>query len=273
MRILIRTSNWAIWARRLGSFALPLTLIPLLLHRLQLIGSTEFAIIEAIAAAVAVLAIVAAAGAFVRLWITGDRGWGRAVWGLVFGIVCLLPFGWLGYEASRYPLVYEVTTDVGVAMPLVSDVQVTPTAASLQAEIAAAFPNARTRTYPIEATQMFDIVLQQATQRGWEILADQAPADALGVGQINAIATNLFGWRDEVVLRVASTNQGSRIDMRSVPLARFSDFGDNGRRIEEFLVALDQQITIMLRDTPQNAVPAEPDAPAPAVTTDEDDEQ
>jgi hypothetical protein len=33
MRILIRTSKWAIWARRFGSLALPLAAIPVLMHR------------------------------------------------------------------------------------------------------------------------------------------------------------------------------------------------------------------------------------------------
>ena len=48
MRILIRTSKWAIWARRFGSFAVPLTVIPVFMHREQMIASSDFVIIEAI---------------------------------------------------------------------------------------------------------------------------------------------------------------------------------------------------------------------------------
>ena len=42
MRILIRTSRWAIWARRLGSVAVPLLVIPVLLHHLGLVGGGLF---------------------------------------------------------------------------------------------------------------------------------------------------------------------------------------------------------------------------------------
>ena len=39
MRILVRTSRWAIWARRLGNFALPLAVIPILMHRAEAINT------------------------------------------------------------------------------------------------------------------------------------------------------------------------------------------------------------------------------------------
>jgi hypothetical protein len=101
--------------------------------------------------------------------------------------------------------------------------------------------------------------------RGWDVRTQRAPPTALDVGQINAIAVTLFGWRDEVAVRVTGTAQGSNIDMRSVPLSGFHDFGENGRRIEEFLLALDQKITLTLRDAPQTpaTLDVEPAPPPP----------
>lgn len=263
MRILIRTSKWAIWARRFGSLALPLTIIPVLLHREQMITSSDFAVIEAVAAGVAALAVFLAIGAFARLWITGDRGWSKAGWGLLFGLVCLAPFAYLGFEAMRFPMVNEVTTDVADPLPLTSPIRVAPTSTALREKIETAFPNARTRSYPIDATEMFAIVEDLVDARGWEVRTRRAPPTALDVGQINAIAVTLFGWRDEVAVRVTGTAQGSTVDMRSVPLSGFHDFGENGRRIEEFLLGLDQKITLTLRDAPQ--VPVAPDAEVPPV--------
>ena len=262
MRILIRTSKWAIWARRLGSFAVPLTVVPILLHREQMISSSDFAVVEMVAGIVAALAVALALGAFGRLWITGDRGWGKAIWGLVFGLGCLLPFAWLGYEALRYPQVNEVTTDIADPLPLSSPITVAPTSGPLREVVDAAFPNARTRTYPIDATQMFALVSEMIDDRGWEVRTRRAPPTALDSGQINAIAVTLFGWRDEVAVRVAGTASGSTVDMRSVPLADFHDFGEDGRRIEEFLVARDERITLMLRDAPAAAGAADPDSDA-----------
>ncbi len=272
MRILIRTSKWAIWARRFGSFALPLTIIPVILHREQMITSSDFVVVETVAAAFAILAVICAIGAFARLWLTGDQGWGKAIWGLCFGLVCLMPFGWLGYEATRYPAINEVTTDIATPLELVSPTRVAPTSATLRDTIRQVFPNARTRSYPVEATGMFEIVEQLVTQRGWDVRRRRAPPTAFDTGQINAIATNVFGWRDEVAIRIVGTAQGSRIDMRSVPLAGAVDFGENGRRVEEFLVALDDQITLTLRDAAPAAATPEPDGTEPTPTIEEEDE-
>lgn len=269
MRILIRTSKWAIWARRLGSLALPLTIIPVFMHREQMVTSADFTVIEAVAAGIAALAIFLALGAFVRLWVTGDQGWGKASWGLAFGLLCLLPFAYLGYEALRYPMVNEVTTDVATPLPLTSPVRVAPTSAVLRQAIEATFPNARTRSYPVEATEMFAIVEGLVTARGWDVRTRRAPPTALDVGQINAIAVTLFGWRDEVAIRVTGIAQGSTIDMRSVPLSGFHDFGENGKRIEEFLLALDEKITLTLRDSPQAGAAADTETP-PAPAADDD---
>lgn len=271
MRILIRTSKWAIWARRLGSFALPLTIVPVLLHREQLIQSSDFAIVELVAAAIAALALVLGLGAFARLWVTGDRGWGKATWGVCFALLCLLPFGYLGYEASRYPKVNEVATDFTDPLPLTSGARVVPTSAALRELIEARFPNARTRTYPIDATQMFSIVSDLIDDRGWDVRTQRVPPTALDSGQLDAIVTTLLGWRDEVVLRVTGTAQGVTVDMRSVPLSDLHDFGENGKRVEDFLVALDQKVTLLLRDAPtapatdadDGTAADTPDAPAP----------
>ena len=58
------------------------------------------------------------------------------------------------------------------------------------------------------------------------------------------------------------TPSGSTVDMRSVPLSGFHDLGENGRRVEEFLLALDQQITLMLRAAPQAPAADAEEAPA-----------
>ena len=122
---------------------------------------------------------------------------------------------------------------------------------------------------PVDATEMFTIVEDLADSRGWDIRVRRQPPTALDTGTINAIAMTLLGWRDEVAIRVTGTAQGSTIDMRSVPLGRFHDFGENGRRIEEFLLALDEKITLTLRNAPQ--APTATDTEAPPAPAGEDD--
>lgn len=270
MRILIRTSKWAIWARRLGSFALPLAIIPVFLHRERIISSDDFHIIELVAAGFAVLALLLALGAFARLWVTGDQGWSRAAMGLFFSLICLAPMALVGWFALRSPAVTDVSTTFADPPALVSVVSRVSTPEQ-RAEIEAAFPNARTRTYPIAAEQMFGIVEQMAAANGWEPRARRAPSHPLDQGSLNAIATTLLGWRDEVAVRVRGTPLGSTIDLRSAAAHSWSDLGENGRRIEQFLLALDQRITLMLRDAPAAATPTEPETAAPAVEDEESD--
>ena len=113
MRILIRTSKWAIWARRVGALALPLAVIALLLHRGHIITSENFMVIEGIALVLAVLTLLMALVAFVRLWFTGDQGWWRATIAFVFGVLCLAPGAYFGYLYLKQPGAADVSTDFG----------------------------------------------------------------------------------------------------------------------------------------------------------------
>lgn len=250
MRILIRTSKWAIWSRRFGSFALPLAIIPVLLHREHLISSDNFAVIEIVAMGIATLALLLAVGAFVRLWITGDQGWWKATMGLIFGLICLAPAVWLAALALRYPMVTDVTTDFSNPPQLVSFVPAHFIGPEERQAIETAFPNARSRTYPIDATQMFDVVSTLVDGYGWEPRARRAPQTSLDDGQINVVATTLLGWRDEVAIRISGTGDGSTVAMRSTSLVGIHDFGENGKRVEAFMLALDAQITNMMRNAP-----------------------
>jgi hypothetical protein len=269
MRVLIRTSLPALWSRRLGSLALPVAILPVFMHRERGITSSEFITIEMVALGLAGLAVLLAIVGFVRLWFTGDRGWGKAVAGLFFGLICLAPFGFYGYQAWRYPVLGDASTDFGRPLVLVGTQAPPALNAEAQQSFATLYPNAETRTYPIEATEMHQIVGRLMEENGWEVLADTAPADALGTGEINAIAMTLLGFRDEVALRIAGQTTGSSVAMRSVPFARTVDFGENGHRIEAFLTALDQQVTLMMRNAPVAAAP-DSDSEAPPVDTEDD---
>lgn len=254
MRILVRTSKWAVWSRRIGALALPLAAIPVLLHREHVITSDNFVVIEAIALGLAALAVFAALVAFIRLWITGDRGWGRAIIAMIFGVLCLAPAAWFGYEYLHEPSLPDVTTDFANPPTLVSFIESRFTGPDDRARIEATFPNARSRNYPLTAPQMFDTVSALVDDRGWDVRSTRAPQSELDTGQLNAVVTTALGFRQEVSIRISGNSDGTTIAMRSASLANFPDFGENGQRVEAFLLDLDNQVTMMLRDAaPQPA--------------------
>lgn len=273
MRVLIRTSLPALWSRRFGSLALPVAILPVFMHRERLITSSEFVTIELVALGLAVLAVLLALIGFVRLWFTGDRGWGKAVAGLVFGLICLAPFGWYGYQAWRYPDLGDASTDFIQPLALVGAPVPAPVASTARETFASLYPNAKNRTYPIEATEMHAIVARLVEERGWQVLSALAPTDAAATGTINAIAMSLLGFRDEVALRIEGNASGATVDMRSVAFASVADFGENGHRIEDFLAGVDRQVTLMMRNAPAASAPGvDADTEAPPVDTDDAEE-
>ena len=250
MRILVRTSKFAIWARRFGSVALPLAVIPVLLHRERLVTSETFAVLASVALTCAAMAVVLAVIAFGRLWVTGDQGWNRALIGLLLGLVCLSPPAYLGWQATRQPMITDFSTDPRNPPALLAGAALVPLEAAAEQAAARAYPNVRTRTYPVDAARTFGLVVQLAAANGWEIRFRRAPQGLLGEGQINALAMRFLGWRDEVAIRVVGTPAGAIVDMRSRTQDGGRDLGGNGPRIEQFLLGLDDAVTRLLRDSP-----------------------
>jgi hypothetical protein len=260
VRILIRTSKWAIAARRLGSVAVPLVVLSVLLHRFRLITSDLFLVAALAAGLVALLAIAVSLVALARLWQTGDRGWGRALAGLLFGTMSLLPYAWYGSLMLRYPAVTDISTTERGPMPLVFEpgtANMPPPKMLSAAEMAVEFPNVARRTYPLGLVPAFAVVRGLVDANGWELRMLREPGSDDDVGQLNAQVVTLPGWREEVVIRVRGTATDSTVDMRSASLNALHDFGSNGLRIEAFLAALDDAVTTLLRDNPNANQPLE----------------
>lgn len=242
---------------------MPLVVTAVLLHRFRLVTSDLFLVAALAAGLVALLAVLMSMLALGRLWQTGDQGWGRALAGLLFGTISLLPYAWYGSLLLRYPAVTDIaTTDRGL-MPLMFEpgTSAMPAPKMLSsAEMAAQFPNVETRTYPLGVVPTFGIVQSLVASNGWDIRLLREPGD---LGQINAQIMTPPGWREEVVLRVTGTMTNATVDMRSASLNALHDFGENGLRIEAFLEALDDAVTVMLRDNPNANQPVEAEAETP----------
>lgn len=250
IRILIRTSRWAIWSRRLGSVAVPLLVIPALMHRARAINSETFGIVFGFALAIALLAFLTGLIAFVRLWLTGDRGWGRATTGIVLGLICLAPLIYGSVQYVRYPAVNDVTTDWESPPAMLLGGSLRPDDRH-QDEVIASFPNAVNRNYQLPAEVVFALTEQLVAENGWDVRLRRIPGQLARPGQLNATAMTLLGWRDEISISVGSSDDGTRVALRSRSSAGLVDLGENGRRIETFLLTLDDRVSEWRRDNPQ----------------------
>lgn len=178
--------------------------------------------------------VVALAGLVV--WLRRRKGGAGAV---LLGLVLSLPVAGLGtafeIAARTTPPINDISTDT--EDPPVFWFTATPSdyPASNAEPQRAAYPDVRPLEMPVSADEAFSAALALVEARGWEVLS----ADPME-SQIEAIATSrLFGFEDEVAIRITETDTGTRIDMRSRSRLGQIDRGANARRIEAFLADLE----------------------------------
>lgn len=259
MRILVRTSKLAIWARRLALFAAALILISTGLHFFGQIAADVFEISLAIGTISAAAAFLIGIAAYIRLWFTGDRGWGPASVGFVLGLACLAPAGIALALSEIYPSTADVTTAL-VDPPQLLDAR--PNDPDIDSEtVLASFPNLITRAYQIPPEELFSLGQSLARANGWEILAATPPTQT-STGQLNALRHSLLGFENEIAFRVSPNPIGALIDLRAASLNPvYHDLGDNGRAIEAFLLALDDRVSTYIQNNMAQTVPEEPPVP------------
>ena len=94
-----------------------------------------------------------------------------------------------------------------------------------------AYPGVRPLISDLSVADAVDRTVTTLSAMGLEIIdVDQA------VGRVEATATTFwFGFKDDVVVRVANEGDGSRIDLRSMSRVGQSDLGVNAMRIKAFI--------------------------------------
>jgi uncharacterized protein (DUF1499 family) len=154
--------------------------------------------------------------------------------------VLISVLGGLFYRIQSVPPIHDITTDTDNPPDFTkayeyrqssdNSLDYLKTNAHLQK---AAYPDVRPLFTTIPSDQAFERALTVAKQQVWEI----HHADKLS-GTIEATATSrIFGFVDDVVIRVTADGGVSRIDLRSVSRVGVSDLGANAQRIKKFVVA------------------------------------
>jgi hypothetical protein len=94
------------------------------------------------------------------------------------------------------------------------------------------------KAFDVEANpdEIFNMIMGIVEKRGWRVLDNVSPRGGERDGRIEAVArTLIMGFREDIVIRVRSSDKGVRIDMRSASRYGDRDFGSNARRIETFM--------------------------------------
>lgn len=164
---------------------------------------------------------------------------------LVASLAFLLVLGSFATRGKSAPMIHDISTDTEsppefeFVLPLRKD---SPNPAAYEgAEVAAmqksAYPEVAPLIIDAEPTIVYLAALEIAKE-DWEIVVAEPHR-----GRIEATDTTaIFGFKDDIVVRVQAEGQGSRIDVRSLSRLGKSDLGTNAKRITRFLKELKESI-------------------------------
>jgi uncharacterized protein (DUF1499 family) len=186
------------------------------------------------------------AGALALLWLVFALI-GRSAAGFGSLLLALILAGGAAYfpismrdAASKVPAIHDITTDTANPPVFVAIAPLrasAPNGVDYKTDVNAA---KQQEAYPdiqplvmadVAPADLFARAEKAARALNWEIVAAEAAE-----GRIEATDTTAWwGFRDDVVIRIAADGTGSRLDIRSMSRVGTSDIGKNAARIRAFL--------------------------------------
>ncbi len=261
-------SRLAIWSRRVALFSLVAALIGIIIVRSGALEVVPAVSTLAGALALAIVAILLALGAGIMIWKDGLGGLRQAVSAVFIGLALIAYPAYLGVRAYQLPAIYDVTTDPIDPPQFDAIARLRPRdanpityeglyAAELQHAAYSDIEAEQTTATPQEA---FDAAMKVITKRRWRVVNARPPAQGLPPtrvsnprapqdlaardGVIEAVARSLIlGFREDVVVRVRATNDGTRIDARSASRYGRNDLGSNATRVRNLISDIDDILT------------------------------
>ena len=189
-------------------------------------------------------ALISIASAVFTWPTTLRQGFLISILGLTIGVLVLgIPLSYWR-TAHRVPAIHDITTDTDNPPRFVSILPLRKNAPNspeyggpeIAAKQQAAYPDLAPAMLSVPPEKAFERALAAARKMGW-IIVDANAAE----GRIEATDTTFwFGFKDDIVIRVALADHRSRVDIRSVSRVGKSDLGKNASRIRKYLKRLNQ---------------------------------
>jgi uncharacterized protein (DUF1499 family) len=246
-----RRSTLALWSWRFSLVSVPVLIIAAIGHRIGLLDATPTYGAMALGFVLAALGVFCAGAAFEAIWRDGRKGLAAAVRGLLLGLLVLVLPVAAAWKLVTYPRLYDISTDpenppalVFAASDRPADARPIEPPTEEDAEIQRdAYPDILPRHYPVGPARVYEDALELVTRNGWRVLGVHEPAEGDETGAIEAVAqTEIFGFRQDVSIRIEPDGEGSLVDMRSTARNGEHDLGANAERIRLFLAALDASL-------------------------------
>lgn len=251
VRLRERRSLLAVWAQRFALLAVPVLIIAAFGHRAGMMDATPTYATMALGFSLAALGVIAAIAAFEGIWRDGRKGIGPALRGLLLGLLLLVVPVVGAWKLVTHPRLTDISTDLDNPPEFLLALSNRPADAApieppdedeadLQLE---GYPDIVPRHYPVGTARVFEDALAIAEKSGWTMLGSQRPEEPENVGRIEAFDTTiLFGFRQDIVIRIVPDGEGALVDMRSAARNGAHDLGANAERIRTFFAELDASL-------------------------------
>jgi uncharacterized protein (DUF1499 family) len=249
VRFYLYQSRKAIWSQRIALFCFLLFLANFLMHRFWGLPTPTAMKIFGFCVAGAVASLALGVAAMISIWREGFLGAGRALVGTMLSLMLLAIPLWSLPRLLSLPRVYDVTTDLTTppAFQRLASIrqgpanlpEYQPMLASLQV---AAYPDIKPIALPRPPVEVYSAVREVVRSLDWRVVSETPPMDGKP-GVIEAIDRSMiFGFIDDVVVRVAPDEKETRIDVRSSSRFGEHDLGRNATRIRNFFSGVKTQV-------------------------------
>jgi uncharacterized protein (DUF1499 family) len=246
-------SRAAVWSARTAIFALASAGIAVALSRFAGVDPAAALTVFGAALVLAFLAVLLAAAAAVVIWRTGRTGADQAAIGFALSLALLADPAYLMVTALRLPAINDVSTDLDSPPSFMISARAREARAGRAppafneagaAQQKTAYPEVQPMLVDLEADQAYQLALRIARDLGWRIVDANPPNLRVdGVAQIEATDRSLlFGFVDDIVIRIRPLAIQTRIDIRSTSRVGRHDFGVNARRIDRFAAEVQESM-------------------------------
>lgn len=239
------------WALQIAGYSIILIVAAIVLHRLFGLATPVALNLFLVSFVGAGLAIALASFALWRIWLSGYRGTGSSLVAIALSAAILMwPLSLLPI-IQELPNINDVSTDTVSPPQFVEIARLRPVGSnSVQynsaefADVQAkAYPDLRTLPVERDAVETVTLVAQALRKLRMEVVREIPPDRSTGLGFVEAVdRTLVFGFYDDVVVRVAENGRGALVDVRSASRFGQHDLGANAARVREVMTALVERI-------------------------------
>ena len=166
------------------------------------------------------------------------RARGVAAFALLVNVLVAAPPLYMYWQVQHLPRIHDISTNTEnppsfeAVLPLRKGARnAVAYPSSTAAEQRKGYPDIGPLMLPLAPQVAFERALQAARGMGWDVVA--AAPEALRIEATDT--TLLFGFKDDVVVRITPQAQGSVVDVRSLSRVGGSDFGTNAKRVRAYL--------------------------------------